>query len=153
MHRSILFVAAGLLLAGCARFGPEPPTVHYNPSAETVIPALVAGDPTRWPQDRLEFGEVSIDGDTLVAAVTYAGGCREHGFALVFSSGFLESEPVQVSGFVSHDSQGDLCRALVGRTLRFDLGPLREAYRQAYRMESGTIVLNGNWPRALRYRF
>jgi hypothetical protein len=153
MYRLLLFLVAGLLLAGCARFGPEPPAVHYNPPAEAIIPALIAGDPTRWPQDRLEFGEMSIDGDTLIADVTYAGGCREHGFALVFSNGFLESEPVQVTGLVSHDSQRDLCRALVGRTLRFDLAPLRDAYRQAYRTQSGTIVLTGNWPQALRYRF
>jgi hypothetical protein len=53
----------------------------------------------------------------------------------------------------THDARGDVCRALLQKTLRFDLTPLRDVYRSSYNTTSGEIILLGNWPDGLSYRF
>jgi hypothetical protein len=148
--RTITLFALLTLLAGC-NLGPTSPRPTLSP--DTVGASQVVDDLGPWPADPFQSVRVRIEGDTLVADVTYGGGCEEHRFALVFASEFMESEPVQVRGLLSHDARGDMCRALLGRTLRYDLTPLRRAYEAAYRTESGVIDLQGNWPEAMRYRF
>ena len=44
----------------------------------------------------------------------------------------MESQPVQVRVFLSHWSFNDPCDAVVSRELRFDLGPVKQAYQAAY---------------------
>lgn len=53
----------------------------------------------------------------------------------------MESNPVQVRLVLSHDARDELCDAAFGRTLRFDLRPIREAYVRAYGHD-GPVVLN-----------
>jgi hypothetical protein len=142
-----------LLMAGCSHMASELPT---NPdlAAQTGIhTARLSQDLGRWPADALQFNQVRIVGDTLEAEVSFGGGCAEHDFALVFANVFLESLPVQMHGLLSHDAKGDPCRAMLSRTLRFDLTPLKEKYRAAYGHASGTITLIGNWPGRLSYVF
>ncbi len=127
--------------------GPDPMTASESQTAQLVQ------DIGQWPADALEFQQVRIVGDMLEATVSHGGGCAEHSYALVFSNVFLESLPVQMRGLLSHDAKGDPCRALLTRTLRFDLTPLKEAYRAGYRESSGTIILIGNWPGRLRFDF
>jgi hypothetical protein len=143
-----------LLLAGCSTSAVVPGELdHHQLSAGAVPGTFIDSELGRWPSDALEFRDIRIAGDTLIAEVSHAGGCAEHGFALVFSPVFMESRPVQVSGLLSHDARGDNCRALIMRTLRFDLTPLKQVYREAYRVESDLVVLRGNWPGSLRYAF
>jgi hypothetical protein len=149
--RALVLLSLPLLVAAGCNFAATAP--GPNLSADTVGEARIVADLGAWPADALEFLDVRIRGDTLVAEVRYGGGCREHRFALVFGDVFMESDPVQVRGMLSHDADGDLCRALLGRTLRYDLGPLRRAYLSAYGGGGGTVVLNGNWPGSLRYEF
>jgi hypothetical protein len=83
---------------------------------------------------------VIID-DMLVLQVEYGGGCREHRFALHLDGFFRESNPVQTGAVVSHDAQGDACRALVRETLTFDLTPLKQLWQRSYQQRAGTIQL------------
>ncbi len=147
------FLLAALLVTSCAWMNSELPLSPDDLSSSEFQVARLVEDVGRWPADLLEFREVRIVGDTLEATVSYGGGCAEHGFALVFANIFLESDPVQMRGLLSHDAKGDPCRALITRTLRFDLTPLKEAYLTLYRQTSGTIILGGNWPQPLRYQF
>lgn len=95
-----------------------------------------------WPRDPLRLESYSLDGSILTLDVAYTGGCFEHAFDLVAWNGWLESYPVQVGIVLVHDDRGDSCEAAnLRRELSFDLGPLREAYREAYRVESATVVL------------
>lgn len=94
------------------------------------------------PRDPLALRSVSLEGSTLTLEVEYTGSCFEHAFDLVAWNGWLESYPVQVGIVLAHDDRGDSCEAAnIRRELAFDLGPLREAYREAYRIEGGTVVL------------
>ena len=73
--------------------------------------------------------------------MSYSGGCASHYFRLCYDSAFLESFPVQANLRLEHDSQGDMCEAYPTETRQFDLRPLADAYRAAYRTENGTVIL------------
>ncbi len=148
-----LLLIAMLSAAGCGWLITEPSPDPAPMSASESRTAQLVQDIGQWPADALEFQQVRIIGDTLEATVSHSGGCAEHGYALVFADLFLESLPVQMRGLLSHDAKGDPCRALLIRTLRFDLTPLKEHFRASYRVPSGTIILIGNWPGRLRYEF
>jgi hypothetical protein len=153
MNRTFLPLLAVLLAAACSQISRDPLGPDALLSPDSTGAAVITDDLGVWPTDRLEFHEVRIAQDTLIATVSFSGGCREHRFALAFANVFMESHPVQVQGIIAHDADGDLCRALLGRTLRFDLTPLKRAYQANYRRASDTIILHGNWPGPLRYEF
>ena len=88
--------------------------------------------PHLWPQDPFSMQEVSVVAGFLRVGVRYGGGCERHDFQGVAWGGWMESEPVQVRVFLSHDAFGDQCRALVTEERYFDLEPLKRAYRRSY---------------------
>jgi hypothetical protein len=146
---TILLLAS--LPAACAT--PSMPA-RYDAAAAGAAPVALTGEPDRWRHDPFEIIEIQLVGDTLEAAVRYPGGCARHDFTLLVSPVFMESYPVQVRASLAHDANADPCRALVGSRLRFDLGPLREAYRQAYNIESDVLHLHvERWPERVVYRF
>lgn len=113
--------------------------------AQGVAPLIVAFDsqPEDWPGDALTLNSAEIQGGLLSLNLSYGGGCKAHSFDLVAWGGWQESEPVRVEVLLAHDSQGDMCEALLTETLRFDLGALRRAYESTYGISAGgqTIVL------------
>ena len=114
--------------------------------AQGHSPAVVAPH-TRfedWPRDPYVLGDVRVEGRTLVAEVTYGGGCEAHRFDLVVYGGWMESFPVQVNALIAHDDRSDPCEAIVHDVRSFNLLPLREAYEEAYGeigADAPTIVL------------
>jgi len=136
---------AGLALAGtgCLASGPTEPLHMLLAGADEVAPVLLVprDDPRPWPSDPWTFLSHRVEGDTLSLDVQYGGGCREHRFALLVDPAFMESHPVQVFARLAHDADGDLCRALLTRTLRFDLTPLRRHFEVSYGPGAGTVVI------------
>jgi hypothetical protein len=130
--RSALLLLA-LLAAGCVRV--PPPEAEYP----LVIPAEPGQETTRLDPARIL--SAAVEGDLLRVEVEFGGGCRPHHFSLLHGGEFMESLPVQVRLQLAHDGHGDLCRALLRRTLVFDLSPLREAYLSAYGV-GGTLVVH-----------
>jgi hypothetical protein len=98
------------------------------------LPIIVAleSEPEDFPGDPLTIESVALAGGILEASVTYGGGCRTHEIDLVAFGGWLDSFPVQVNVRLSHEDNDDMCDALVGATLSFDLSALAAAYREAY---------------------
>ena len=82
-----------------------------------------------------------VEDDTLHVTVQYGGGCARHEFRLFASHVFMESHPVQSPIAIRHNANGDKCRALLTRELRFDLTALRDAWRRSYQQRHGTIIL------------
>jgi hypothetical protein len=142
-----------LLAAGCAShdgLGP-PQWVSAATGSGTVI---LTENPDRWRHDPYELASARVEGDTLHVTVQYGGGCAVHDFSLLVVPIFLESYPVQMSGSLAHDAKGDPCRALVSSDLRFDLSPIKEAYRQSYGVQSDTVHLRiADWPGPVVYAF
>jgi hypothetical protein len=131
---SLPFCAALLLLAAC---GGRTPTqvVEGTPSV------LLAAEAPGARMDRADILGAELAGDLLRIQVQHAGGCASHDFALLHTGVFVETLPVQTYLQLAHDAHGDVCRALITRTLTFDLSPLKQAYLNAYG-GPGTIVIH-----------
>lgn len=133
-----LFTGGDTLAAREPREPPQPVEITSEPGSADPINLLSA----------------SVYGDTLQLEVSHGGGCAQHLYGLRWDGSFLESLPVQAVLSLTHDAQGDVCKAIVFETLYFDLMPLKEQYRQAYGAPRGRIVLrfNGSDLQAV-YRF
>jgi len=84
-------------------------------------------------RDLFTLDSVRVHGDALEIKLYHSGGCLEHGFAVYMTPpAFMESFPVQANLYIEHDDPGDPCDAWIGRTLRFDLRPIANAYLQGY---------------------
>ena len=99
-------------------------------------------DAPQWPSDPVTIVSAEVKGDSLELIVNYGGGCRAQSFLLLSDAAWMESYPVQVGVRVARDAQGDNCKALLSRMLRFDLSPLKAAYNEAYHSATGIIRLN-----------
>jgi hypothetical protein len=150
-HLIMAFTAAGIAVSACAKSDIAAPSA----SAAAGDPAVILTEsPASWRHDAFEFHRIRISGDVLEVVVQYGGGCARHDFAVLLYPVFMESEPVQMSGSLAHDAKGDPCRALIGSTLRFDLSPVKRAYREAYSTQRGVVHLNiAGWPERVVYAF
>ena len=140
-------------LAGCSSSASDGTSAPLRAtSAESVV--LANPDDPQWPADPLTIESAQIKGDTLIASVVHGGGCRDHDYRIVVSTIWMESFPVQVPARISHNANGDLCKALLRRELRVSLAPLAQAYREAYGQTSGSIALRlAGSPTGLVYTF
>jgi hypothetical protein len=145
--RRLPLVVAGLLMlgagTGCQTSGPLEQVNASLTSTESLAPALLVArnDPRPWPASRWSYVAHRVEGDTLSLDIQYGGGCAEHRFALLVDPVFMESQPVQLFARLAHDAGGDQCRALLGRTLRFDLSRVRRHYAASYGAGAGTVVI------------
>lgn len=68
-----------------------------------------------------------LKGDKLIIDVRYGGGCvPQHTFQLNWDGSFLKSNPAQAVLELSHNANGDPCRALLSERLQFDLSVIIE---------------------------
>ena len=94
------------------------------------------------PRDPVDIGAISIVVHTMEAELSFSGGCADHEIDLVANNGWLESQPVQVGLFFSHEDNDDPCDAWLTETRFFDLRPLSEAYQAVYgTADPGTTTL------------
>ncbi len=101
-----------------------------------------------------EINSAEVVDNVLRLSVTYGGGCEEHDFELVGASAFAESYPVQAKLAIQYDDNGDECRSLLSRDLRFDLTPLQHLYASQYGIDTGTILFRlGGFDKFIRYDF
>jgi len=93
--------------------------------------------------------DVRIDGNALSIDVSYSGGCEDHFFELVGNEAISKSLPPLRSVRLVHTGTQDLCKAMILKTLEFDLSAL------AYKQEAGSeIILNlEGWDQQIRYVF
>ena len=111
-----------------------------------ILPVIVDFDttPASWPQDPFQIEEAIVSGHSLQIRLSYGGGCKTHDVKAVAWGGWMESNPVQVRLFLSHEDFDDPCDAIVTREFNFDLVPLKIAYQGAYGVaepESTTLIL------------
>jgi len=123
---------------------PAAPNGHWSASNTWAGQVIITPDTdaTHWPSDPVTIQGFTIRGDSLELAVSFGGGCRDHAFVLLSDAAWMESYPVQVGIKLAHDANGDNCKALISRVLRFDLSPLKAAYSASYQATSGIMKLN-----------
>jgi hypothetical protein len=119
----------------------DPVGPYVGSDAVGRVHVALGSDPTEWRADPLILDSARIEGDTLVLEVTHGGGCADHEYAVVAWNGWLESHPVQVGALVAHDGHDDPCDGLLSPTLRFDLRPLKDAYRDAYGPGAAILII------------
>ncbi len=102
--------------------------------ASGVYPIVVdqGTDSSSWAMDFAVVEAPSVQGDYLTLRVSYSGGCAVHHLDLVAFGGWMESSPVRIQAFLSHDANGDQCEAWITRDVTFDLRPLKRAYQESY---------------------
>lgn len=133
-----LSVASGFMLAAC-----QTPTSDGAVASDDPRPIVSSANNHRFDAARIDSARV--ERDILQLFVQYGGGCRSHRFALISSGVFLESYPVQVPLALSHDADGDMCRALKTSIERFDLASVRSAYLASYG-KGGPVILQVREP-------
>ncbi len=108
-----------------------------------LFPIVIGNNPSSaLKQDAFDLSAVSISNGVLRMSVVSGGGCRDHEYTLYMTpNAFMESYPVQANIYLRHDAKGDPCDAIVADSLRFDLTPVLDLYRQAYH-RADTIFLN-----------
>jgi hypothetical protein len=63
-----------------------------------------------------------VNGDTLIAVVTYSGGCEESSFKAIFTGGWMKSLPPKTAIYLEHHrTKPDSCRQQITKTLKFDI--------------------------------
>jgi hypothetical protein len=99
-----------------------------------TLPLIVdfSTNPHAWPKDPYQIQSAGVVGDYMDVTLSYGGGCRTHDVQALAWGGWMESDPVQVRLFLSHEDFQDPCDAWITRDFRFDLTPLKRAYQGDY---------------------
>ena len=119
-------------------------TLHGMASGASSVIVDFETEPESWSRDPFQIQEAEVSGHTLDLRLAYGGGCRKHELKVVAWGGWMESFPVQVRLFISHEDFDDPCDAWIAADLSFDLTPLKLAYEAAYGVGSAgqtTLVL------------
>lgn len=105
------------------------------------------------PQADLSIEDGKIIKDILKLTVSFLGGCQEHEFTLIASTGYEKSNPPRAHVLLAHHNKDDNCTDKISKTLLFDLSPLKE-FDPSGMGKFGTILipLNG-LPEPLSYEF
>ena len=133
-------------ILGCSRSNPagSPP---QNDSTHTAIIMVDDLSTAGIAADNARITIASMTADILTLVTQYGGGCASHEFKLFGSIRFLTSSPLQADVVLSHNANGDACKALITDTLRFSLAHLREMFQSSYSTR-GTLLLRVHEPGA-----
>ena len=83
----------------------------------------------------------AVEGDTLTLTVSFSGGCAPHDFTLITAAAFMDSDPVILDVFLTHDDHDDSCEAYPTERHAFDLTPIKALYQEAYGEGAGSVLL------------
>ena len=104
-------------------------------------------------EDTVSIESGGLKGDKLILDVVYGGGCRPHDFQLSWDGNILESKPPQVILSLTHNGNGDPCRALLRQRLQFDLSvALKSPEQYVLRVASNTTEIVAHTPYATNLR-
>ncbi|MEI6489451.1 MAG: hypothetical protein WCP52_10840 [Bacteroidota bacterium] len=68
---------------------------------------------------------MKITGNILSIMVNYSGGCKTHEWELISNGLFEKSLPPKVAVCLKHKNNGDACRELVTKELKFNIAKLK----------------------------
>lgn len=123
-------------------------TMVYVSNSKDKIPQVVVFDNESYMKkmkmDLFNLIEAKlIKNDILSTLVSYSGGCEKHEFTLGAIPAMTNSDStLQANLVLGHENNGDTCKKIVKERLEFDLSPLKEKYRQIYRVKVGSVMLH-----------
>lgn len=122
-HTFLTLLVAGLLI-GCDS---ESLVDDRSPLEDGTV---MIGDynPDNLDGDPFELLGAEIVSNRLALDVAYSGGCAEHEFAGFTPEVNIAIFPPQITVFVVHDGNGDLCEAYPRETVELDITSLLGAF-------------------------
>ena len=98
-------------------------------------------EPKSLQRHAFTLSEVRIENRTLLADVSYSGGCATHNFSLHMSpTTFAKTAPVQANLWLRHESNDDACDSIVSETLHFDLKPVLDLHHEQFGSDDEMIL-------------
>lgn len=127
------------LLAGCAtKKGTEKNqtkmTSNEQTSEDNQSIKAVIGHQVKDSDPIMGIDSIYMDGNYLIVALRYGGGCKEHTFGVVGSEMIAKSYPPIRAIQIVHRANEDHCRAIKDTTLQVDMTDL------AYKQEVGSEI-------------
>jgi len=129
--RSILFLLTTvMLLTGC-----DSESLQENDLPISTW-AVVIGDYSldQLDGDAFELRAARIEGTDLVVDVAYSGGCAEHAFSGFTPEVNLTIYPPQITVFVVHEGNGDMCEAYLSESVNLDMTSLLDTFGDEFQL-------------------
>lgn len=130
--KTILFVLLGLTLVSGACSARKNATKQTQKPPRELLVASIGKIPEK--SDHVSIDTAYIDGNVLTLEVNYGGGCKDHTFQLIGSETIGKSLPPVRGVKLVHQANEDHCRAIVEKTLHFDVSAL------AYNQDAGAEI-------------
>jgi len=119
MKQKILYTLLLYVFAG--NYGHAQNRSDFSP---VIIPSTGMKVSPTLPLDAVNLLDARLENTTLVLQVQYGGGCRDHIFSLFTHPMFFSNDYGTIPIFVSHEANGDNCKALVAEEISFPLNQL-----------------------------
>ena len=136
----------------------DPNAINYNPEATSIPGSDLAhcifdtschdliniplGDTINYPVDTYTIDSAYLIDNYLSISVSYAGGCEEHLFNLYTEDNFCGTPPCYIYLTLSHESNNDLCEAIMRENLCFDVSIFSsdDCFLSLYDTENNTYI-------------
>ncbi len=118
---------------------------------QPAVPLVIQRNPEYvWNErsDAYNLENVRVSGDTLWMDITHGGGCEEHEFSAHTSGLIMKSLPPKIMIWMEHNAHGDMCRALLTRSVPIDLKTIRMDG-----LHEIIILPNGNTGQSVSYKY
>lgn len=96
--------------------------------------------------DAFDLKEVKVEDLELLITVSYAGGCKQHEFEIIWPEVITMVYPPDFGVVLMHDSNDDNCEAYLTETLVFDLEDNALGHSNQEINEMRITVVNGSDP-------
>jgi hypothetical protein len=117
----LILLSAIFLFAGCHKRKAEQTTVQNDTKNKKLIMAELPATES----SPVTVDSMRVQDQTLILNVSYSGGCEEHSFDLYFNGMYAKSLPVQANLQLYHQGNGDACRKLEMKELKFDISEMK----------------------------
>lgn len=154
MRLLTLFGALIVALAACKQKSEVTAAVQDTKEAQTetvqsdTIPKIML-DPKmgQIESDPITIEGAFVEGDILHLQVQHSGGCEDHTYDLKGTGMFMKSLPPQTTIQLDHNANGDNCRALISKTLDFNIKALQ------YPGSNKLIIHLTGYPERIEYTY
>lgn len=130
MNTNNLLYIITLSIAICFSACEEEDLANSLNTANECHETLIADFDTQWTYDPIYINEASLNDSILELNISHSGGCAEHDYQLIQEPLFCGTPPVFIIIRLSHDSNNDMCEALITKTLCYNLSSLYENFSQ-----------------------
>ena len=119
MKNYSFLLAAFLIFSACEK---EPTTTDNSPDLDGDVSTEcqpICENPS-FGQDPFDLLSIDPMGECLEIKVRYGGGCETHDFCLSQENMVISQDGASFIFLLNHDNHGDLCEALITKTLYFE---------------------------------